>query len=70
MNRFRREEQVREEGMSLLSDTASLMCLGYRVERGLEPEDRFGSITPKGLWELQGWGTLLRRRRARRVVRV
>lgn len=60
MNRFRREEQVREEGMNLHPDTVSLMCLVYRVERGLEPEDRSGSVTPKGLRELQGWGALPR----------
>lgn len=27
MNRFRREDAVREEGMNLLSDRMSLMCL-------------------------------------------
>lgn len=38
------------------------------MERRLERGNRFGSVTPKGVWELQEWETLLIRRCERSIL--
>lgn len=63
--------RVREEGMSLVWDLVSLMCLwAIRWREGQSLETDFCSVTPKnvgGVGGLQDRGTVLRRRCERNI---